>query len=144
VIIIGFEKSVLLSKSVMNSVANSKPSDPIRVGITNGVAEVGLTLILESLFEIVTLLMVNMTGVHGVIGDFSLLAACIVAVDCFFLFTYFVAVLALKLEMQRIREKEKLNNQNDNSQKKDTGGALLRRKNIWLSRGKMMLVQYAF
>ena len=38
-------------------------------------------------------------GVGGVMSEFCLVAALIVALDCLFLFTYFVSVLTLKLEV---------------------------------------------
>jgi len=96
---VGFEKSVTLTKAVMESVSNSEPSEYIRNKISDGVANASWSILLDAAFEVAALLLASFYGPTGIVADFCLLSSGIVAFDCLFLFTYFVSILTLKVEV---------------------------------------------
>ena len=60
---VGFEKSVTLSKAVMDSVADAGPSEYIRPKISNAVASVSYSVILDGAFEVSALLLASILGI---------------------------------------------------------------------------------
>jgi hydroxymethylglutaryl-CoA reductase (NADPH) len=96
---VGFEKSVTLTKAVMEAVSNSESSEYIRNKISGAVAAVSWCILSDGAFEVAALLLASFSGPKGIVADFCLLSSAIVAFDCLFLFTYFASILTLKVEV---------------------------------------------
>ncbi|KAJ3334457.1 3-hydroxy-3-methylglutaryl-coenzyme A (HMG-CoA) reductase isozyme, partial [Kappamyces sp. JEL0680] len=92
VVAIGFEKPFQLTKA---------EKEPFREKILAAVFEVAPSIILDYLFEIVVLLAGGFTGLDATVGRICALASLIVTLDAVFLFTFYLAVLTLKLELRR-------------------------------------------
>lgn len=100
VILIGFEKPIRLSKAVMIE-APTTSSLPIPNQVSQASSDKGYHLVKEYIVEIVTLLIGAFSGVAR-LDQFCLLAALILIYDCIFLFTLYIALLTVKLEMRRM------------------------------------------
>ncbi|EGF78470.1 hypothetical protein BATDEDRAFT_17340 [Batrachochytrium dendrobatidis JAM81] len=101
VVSVGFEKPYVLSRAVVKA-ANTESDEPFRDKIWTGVSSVAGSLIADYLIEITILVLGGISGIRGVIGEFCFFAAYILIFDCVFLFTFYVSVLALKLDLKRV------------------------------------------
>lgn len=101
VVTIGFEKPFLLTKAVLYT-SPSTSSRPIREDVVNGVHVKGGAILRDYFFEIAILVVGAMSGVNG-LKQFCFLAAIILAYDCILLFTFYTAILSIKLEILRIK-----------------------------------------
>jgi hydroxymethylglutaryl-CoA reductase (NADPH) len=99
VVAIGFEKPFQLTKSVFLQTESTSSSETIRDKILNGVFSVAPSILFEYFIEISILLVGGMAGVDTTLGRICFLASLIVAVDAIFLFTFYLSVLTLKLEV---------------------------------------------
>jgi len=122
VVTIGFEKPVVLTNSIISAevdanlfVKDATNNDLLRKGfvselakakIAKGVEQVGPIIVRNYLTEIGVLVVTYFMGIEG-LSDFCGLAAFILIFDMMFLFTLYIAVLALKLEVIRIRQSSK-------------------------------------
>ncbi|KAJ3026662.1 3-hydroxy-3-methylglutaryl-coenzyme A (HMG-CoA) reductase isozyme, partial [Rhizophlyctis rosea] len=105
VITIGFEKPFVLAKAIMQSQeAKDGKSLNVREKVINGATSVGPSLLMDYLIEVAVLGLGGLSGVRGGLPDFCMIAAFILLFDAVFLFTLFLSVLTLKLELARIRE----------------------------------------
>ncbi|KAI9204976.1 hydroxymethylglutaryl-coenzyme A reductase-domain-containing protein [Polychytrium aggregatum] len=102
VISIGFEKPYTLAKAIMESSALD-PSAPIGDRVWNGIAKVAPSLLTDYAMEIGVLALGSVSGIGGGMSEFCLVACWIIFFDGMFMMTAFVAVLILKLELNRIR-----------------------------------------
>nr|KAJ3420448.1 3-hydroxy-3-methylglutaryl-coenzyme A (HMG-CoA) reductase isozyme [Polyrhizophydium stewartii] len=105
VVSVGFEKPYVLSRAVVEA-ANAPSDAPFREKIWSGVESVAGSLLADYTFEIVLLVLGGLSGINGVLGQFCFFAAYLLFFDCVFLFTFYVAVLTLKLELKRIYIKD--------------------------------------
>ncbi|KAI8342442.1 3-hydroxy-3-methylglutaryl coenzyme A reductase [Chlamydoabsidia padenii] len=104
VVTIGFERHYKLTKSVLQASKKSPMSkQDIRQTVLNAVDAVALPLSRDCCIEITVLCLGAKSGIGG-LREFCLLSAILLAFDLFFMFTWYTAVLALKLELGRIRE----------------------------------------
>ncbi|CAG8623602.1 64_t:CDS:2, partial [Racocetra fulgida] len=71
--------------------------------VMTGITEEGPKIIRDYFIEIIVLFIGAVSGVTG-LQEFCFLAAFILLYDCLFLFTFYTAALALKLELKRIRK----------------------------------------
>ncbi|CCG82362.1 HMG-CoA reductase [Taphrina deformans PYCC 5710] len=101
VVTIGFEKPFLLTKAVLYT-SPSTSTRPIREDVVNGVVIKGWRILRDYFFEIAILVIGAMSGVNG-LKQFCFLAAIILAYDCVLLFTFYTAILSIKLEILRIK-----------------------------------------
>lgn len=101
VVTIGFEKPFLLTKAVLYT-SPSTSSRPIREDVVSGIDVKGWTILRDYFFEIAILVVGAMSGVNG-LKQFCFLAAFILAYDCILLFTFYTAILSIKLEILRIK-----------------------------------------
>ncbi|KAL7746489.1 3-hydroxy-3-methylglutaryl-coenzyme A (HMG-CoA) reductase isozyme [Sorochytrium milnesiophthora] len=116
VITVGFEKPYTLTKVVVNvepEVAQDEDTEDVQRGnissvvrqkIAIGVTTAGPTIVKTYLFEIAVLFSGAISGVHG-LSEFCSLACLILTFDCLFLFTFYIAALTLKLEIDRARKR---------------------------------------
>ncbi|CAO3615535.1 unnamed protein product [Cunninghamella echinulata] len=104
VVTIGFERHYKLTKSVLQASKTSPiTKQDIRNTVTSAVESVALPLARDCFIEITVLCLGAKTGIGG-LHEFCLLSAILLTLDLFFMFTWYTALLALKLELGRIRE----------------------------------------
>lgn len=101
VVTIGYEKPFLLTKAVL-SASPATSSRPIRDDVISGIENKGGSILRDYLFEILILVAGASSGVNG-LKQFCFLAAIILAYDCLLLFTFYTAILSIKLEILRIK-----------------------------------------
>ncbi|KAK3173770.1 3-hydroxy-3-methylglutaryl-coenzyme A (HMG-CoA) reductase isozyme [Lepraria neglecta] len=117
VVTIGFEKPIILTKAVL-SAATSPPrretnlasdaknpgsSSNIKSSLQVAVQEKGFDIVRDYCIEIAILVAGAASGVQGGLTQFCFLAAWILLFDCILLFTFYTAILSVKLEINRIK-----------------------------------------
>ena len=124
VVTIGFEKNIVLTRAVLShaiehrhaQVQESKdkkskgkkapePSTQglIQYAIQAAVKDKGYEIIRDYAIEIVILVLGAASGVKGGLQQFCFLAAWILFFDCILLFSFYIAILSIKLEINRIK-----------------------------------------
>lgn len=122
VVTIGFEKNIVLTRAVLShaiehrrtQIQDSKsgkgykkspptPQGLIQYAIQAAVKEKGYEIIRDYAIEIVILILGAASGVQGGLQQFCFLAAWILFFDCILLFTFYTAILSIKLEINRIK-----------------------------------------
>ena len=123
VVTIGFEKPIILTKAVLQaSMALKKSgatetssgttrhvgkasssSSHIQSAIQIAVRDKGYELVRDYAIEILILIAGAASGVQGGLCQFCFLAAWILFFDCILLFTFYTAILTIKLEINRIK-----------------------------------------
>lgn len=118
VVTIGFEKPIVLTKAVLSAsldsrrqgsqlepVLPSKGSVPgsIQNALQKAVGEKGFEIVRDYCIEIAVLVAGAASGVQGGLRQFCFLAAWILFFDCILLFTFYTAILSVKLEINRIK-----------------------------------------
>ncbi|KAL8729660.1 MAG: hypothetical protein Q9166_004609 [cf. Caloplaca sp. 2 TL-2023] len=111
VVTIGFEKPIILTKAVLSASLDtgrrgSKPErtpKTIQSALHAAVQERGFDIVRDYCIEIAILTAGAASGVQGGLRQFCFLAAWILAFDCVLLFTFYTAILSVKLEINRIK-----------------------------------------
>ncbi|KAL8695091.1 MAG: hypothetical protein Q9218_000369 [Villophora microphyllina] len=118
VVTIGFEKPILLTKAVLSASLNpetrgkkSNSQDTqversprtIQSALHVAVQEQGFAIVRDYCIEIAILVAGAASGVQGGLRQFCFLAAWILVFDCVLLFTFYTAILSMKLEINRIK-----------------------------------------
>ncbi|KAI9757788.1 MAG: 3-hydroxy-3-methylglutaryl-coenzyme A (HMG-CoA) reductase isozyme [Chaenotheca gracillima] len=124
VVIVGFEKPIILTKAVLSASLSSRrqaappsPDSPspssrsrgddspmtIQYAVQAAVKEKGHEIVRDYCIEIAILIAGAASGVQGGLRQFCFLAAWILAFDCILLFTFYTAILSVKLEINRIK-----------------------------------------
>ncbi|ROV94842.1 hypothetical protein VPNG_09317 [Cytospora leucostoma] len=114
VITIGFEKNITLTRAVLNHSLEHKAlqekngnkgtsSNAIQSAIQVAISEKGYDIVKDYAIEIVILTLGAASGVQGGLQQFCFLAAWILFFDCILLFTFYTAILCIKLEINRIK-----------------------------------------
>ncbi|CAH0048188.1 unnamed protein product [Clonostachys solani] len=120
VVTIGFEKNIVLTRAVLshaiehrrvqiqNSRSGKKSAEPvtqslIQYAIKAAVKDKGFEIVRDYAIEIVILVVGAASGVQGGLQQFCFLAAWILVFDCVLLFTFYTAILSIKLEINRIK-----------------------------------------
>ena len=119
VVTIGFEKPIILTKAVLSASLSSRrqgvtrneldisdsASSPrtIQSSLFTAVQEKGFDIVRDYCIEIAILVAGALSGVQGGLTQFCFLAAWILAFDCVLLFTFYTAILSVKLEINRIK-----------------------------------------
>jgi hydroxymethylglutaryl-CoA reductase (NADPH) len=112
VVTIGFEKPIMLTKAVLSASldtrrqdSKSKHADPpnVQSAVQTAVKERGFEIVRDYAIEIAILIAGAASGVQGGLRQFCFLAAWILFFDCILLFTFYTAVLCVKLEFNRIK-----------------------------------------
>ena len=118
VVTIGFEKPIILTKAVLSAATNprrqeagtgsgiskgaSAPSN-IQSALQVAVREKGFDIVKDYCIEIAILVAGAASGVQGGLTQFCFLAAWILLFDGILLFTFYTAILSVKLEINRIK-----------------------------------------
>ena len=118
VVIIGFEKPITLTKAVLSASLDSRKvstratgssqqhdSSPktIQYAVQAAVRQKGCDIVRDYAIEIAILVAGAASGVQGGLRQFCFLAAWILFFDCVLLFTFYTAILSIKLEINRIK-----------------------------------------
>ncbi|KAF4982582.1 hypothetical protein FZEAL_1814 [Fusarium zealandicum] len=120
VVTIGFEKNIVLTRAVMShaienrraQLKNSKSGkqsperstqNVIQYAVRAAIKDKGFEIIRDYAIEIVVLVLGAASGVQGGLQHFCFLAAWILFFDCILLFTFYTAILSIKLEINRIK-----------------------------------------
>jgi hydroxymethylglutaryl-CoA reductase (NADPH) len=121
VVIIGFEKSIVLTKAVLSAALDHRrpaPQDSPKIGqkakgavsstsiqhaVQVAIKEKGFEIVRDYAIEILVLIAGAASGVQGGLQQFCFLAAWILFFDCILLFTFYTSILSIKLEINRIK-----------------------------------------
>ncbi|KAF7527965.1 hypothetical protein PCG10_001899 [Penicillium crustosum] len=118
VVIVSFEKSITLTRSVLShAIEHRKPQksqtegcgpagrteSTIQYAVLGAIRDEGYGIVCHYILEISLLLVSAASGVRGGLQHFCFLAALILFFDCLLLFTFYTAVLSIKLEVNRIK-----------------------------------------
>jgi len=109
VVTIGFEKPIILTRAVLEASqkkarqAGSSSGAPIQAAVVAAVRDKGFEIVRDYIIEIIILSLGAASGVQGGLRQFCFLAAWILAFDCILLFTFYTAILVIKLEINRIK-----------------------------------------
>jgi hydroxymethylglutaryl-CoA reductase (NADPH) len=122
VVTIGFEKSIVLTKAVLSAALETRrpqPRDSPKIGTSDekksvsttsisyavqvAIGEKGYEIVRDYAIEICILAAGALSGVQGGLQQFCFLAAWILFFDCLLLFTFYTAILSIKLEINRIK-----------------------------------------
>ena len=119
VVTVGFEKPIVLTKAVLSASLNSKRPDAqqaesqlhhgdsspktIQYAVQSAVRAKGFEIVRDYAVEIAILIAGAASGIQGGLRQFCFLAAWIMFFDCLLLFTFYTAILCVKLEINRIK-----------------------------------------
>ncbi|KAG2217475.1 hypothetical protein INT45_010761 [Circinella minor] len=104
VVTIGFERPFKLTKRVLEySKETPLTRQDVRETISRAIDSVALSIARDCVIEIMVLTLGAKSTITG-LREFCFLSAILLAYDVVFLFTWYTSVLALKLELTRIRE----------------------------------------
>jgi hydroxymethylglutaryl-CoA reductase (NADPH) len=117
VVTVGFEKPIMLTKAVLSASldkkrrGSSRPGEPdsvsklpsIKDAVQIAVKENGWIIVRDYAIEIAILVWGVASGVQGGLRQFCFLAAWTLFFDCILLFTFYTAILTVKLEINRIK-----------------------------------------
>lgn len=116
VITIGFEKNITLTRAVLTHSLEHKAAqakkgkdqtienpNTIQYALQIAIREKGFEIVKDYIIEIVVLIIGAASGVQGGLQQFCFLAAWILLFDCILLFTFYTAILCIKLEINRIK-----------------------------------------
>ncbi|KAH8817262.1 3-hydroxy-3-methylglutaryl-CoA reductase [Xylogone sp. PMI_703] len=119
VVIVGFEKNIVLTRAVLShAVEHRKSSDTdtgkplgkggkasnhIQSAIQLAISEKGFDIVRDYAVDICILAIGAASGIQGGLQQFCFFAAWILFFDCILLFSFYTAILYIKLEISRIR-----------------------------------------
>jgi hydroxymethylglutaryl-CoA reductase (NADPH) len=118
VVTIGFEKNIVLTRAVLShALEYRKPEQKagksnkisstndgvIQFAVSRAIKDTGFEIVRDYVIEIIILIAGAASGVQGGLQQFCFLAAWILFFDCLLLFTFYTAVLSIKLEVNRMR-----------------------------------------
>lgn len=121
VVTIGFEKNIALTRAVLShALEHRRPDDRaskgkstnkfltppdgvIHYAVQRAIRDKGYEIVRDYAIEILILVAGAASGVQGGLQQFCFLAAWILFFDCILLFTFYTAILCIKLEVNRIR-----------------------------------------
>ncbi|KAL7620878.1 3-hydroxy-3-methylglutaryl-coenzyme A (HMG-CoA) reductase isozyme [Parahypoxylon ruwenzoriense] len=122
VVTIGFEKNIVLTRAVLSHALEHRkpeekssgdgksakkslaPSDGlIHYAVQRAIRDKGYEIVRDYVIEILILVAGAASGVQGGLQQFCFLAAWILLFDCILLFTFYTAILCIKLEVNRIK-----------------------------------------
>ncbi len=118
VVTIGFEKPIILTKAVLSASLSSRrqgaqpsskdsgndsSSRTLQSSLQVAVQEKGFEIVRDYCIEVAILVAGAASGVQGGLRQFCFLAAWTLFFDCILLFTFYAAILSVKLEINRIK-----------------------------------------
>ena len=111
VVIIGFEKPIVLTKAVLSASLDGRRSAEekrgervtIQSAVQTAIKRTGFEIVRDYFFEILILVAGAMSGIQGGLRQFCFLGAWILFFDALMLLTFYTAILTIKLEINRIK-----------------------------------------
>jgi hydroxymethylglutaryl-CoA reductase (NADPH) len=112
VVIIGFEKPIVLTKAVLSASLDARRASEennrgeiltIQSAVQIAIKKTGFEIVRDYFFEILILVAGAMSGIQGGLRQFCFLGAWILLFDSFMLLTFYTAILTIKLEINRIK-----------------------------------------
>ncbi|KAJ4364178.1 3-hydroxy-3-methylglutaryl-coenzyme A (HMG-CoA) reductase isozyme [Neocucurbitaria cava] len=111
VVIIGFEKPIVLTKAVLSAsldarrAAEDNRGTPLTIqsAVQTAIKRTGFEIVRDYFFEILILVLGAMSGIQGGLRQFCFLGAWILLFDALMLLTFYTAILTIKLEINRIK-----------------------------------------
>lgn len=118
--VIGFEKNIILTKAVLSHALDHRrpeeqdpkaaktakspsPVGVIQYAVQKAIKERGFEIVKNYAIEISVLVLGAASGIQGGLQQFCFLSAWILFFDCILLFTFYTAILCIKLEINRIK-----------------------------------------
>lgn len=110
VVIIGFEKPIVLTKAVLSAAIDARRAAEdrgetvtIQSAVQVAIKRTGFEIVRDYFFEILILVAGAMSGIQGGLRQFCFLGAWILFFDSIMLLTFYTAILTIKLEINRIK-----------------------------------------
>jgi hydroxymethylglutaryl-CoA reductase (NADPH) len=113
VVIIGFEKPIVLTKAVLSASLDARRAAEenrgdgealtIQSAVQIAIKRTGFEIVRDYFFEILILVAGAMSGIQGGLRQFCFLGAWILLFDALMLLTFYTAILTIKLEINRIK-----------------------------------------
>ncbi|KAF9690720.1 hypothetical protein EKO04_011479 [Ascochyta lentis] len=111
VVIIGFEKPIVLTKAVLSAALDARRAaednrgEPLTIqsAVQTAIKRTGFEIVRDYFFEILILVAGAMSGIQGGLRQFCFLGAWILFFDSIMLLTFYTAILTIKLEINRIK-----------------------------------------
>jgi hydroxymethylglutaryl-CoA reductase (NADPH) len=112
VVIIGFEKPIVLTKAVLSASMDARRASEennrgealtIQSAVQMAIKRTGFEIVRDYFFEILILVAGAMSGIQGGLRQFCFLGAWILLFDALMLLTFYTAILTIKLEINRIK-----------------------------------------
>ncbi|PVH98816.1 3-hydroxy-3-methylglutaryl-coenzyme A reductase [Periconia macrospinosa] len=111
VVIIGFEKPIVLTKAVLSASLDARRSSEehrgepltIKSAVQIAIRKTGFEIVRDYFFEILILVAGAMSGIQGGLRQFCFLGAWILFFDAIMLLTFFTSILTIKLEINRLK-----------------------------------------
>ncbi|KAF2029497.1 hypothetical protein EK21DRAFT_67619 [Setomelanomma holmii] len=113
VVIIGFEKPIVLTKAVLSASLDARRAAEenrgdgealtIQSAVQIAIKRTGFEIVRDYFFEILILVAGAMSGIQGGLRQFCFLGAWILLFDSLMLLTFYTAILTIKLEINRIK-----------------------------------------
>ncbi|KAL9546246.1 hypothetical protein MBANPS3_006749 [Mucor bainieri] len=103
VVTIGFERPYKLTKCIFEQESNNADNSNVLQIISRSVEMMAPTLIRDGLLEIVVFMLGAKSTLPG-LREFCLMSAFLIAYDMMLMFTWYISVLSLKLELRKIKE----------------------------------------
>jgi hydroxymethylglutaryl-CoA reductase (NADPH) len=111
VVIIGFEKPIVLTKAVLSASLDGRRAAEenrgenvtIQSAVQIAIKKIGFEIVRDYFFEILILVAGAMSGIQGGLRQFCFLGAWILLFDALMLLTFYTAILTIKLEINRIK-----------------------------------------
>ena len=110
VVIIGFEKPIVLTKAVLSAALDARRTDDnrgepltIQSAVQTAIKKAGYEIVRDYFFEILIVTAGAMSGIQGGLRQFCFLGAWILFFDAIMLLTFYTAILTIKLEINRIK-----------------------------------------
>ncbi|KAK7430972.1 3-hydroxy-3-methylglutaryl-coenzyme A (HMG-CoA) reductase isozyme [Neonectria magnoliae] len=120
VVTIGFEKNIVLTRAVMSHAVEHRRAqlkssksgkrspertndNMIQYAVRAAIKDKGFEIVRDYAIEILILVLGAASGVQGGLQHFCFMAAWILFFDCILLFTFYTAILSIKLEINRIK-----------------------------------------
>lgn len=110
VVIIGFDKPIVLTKAVLSAALDARRSEEnhgepltIQSAVQTAIKKAGYEIVRDYFFEILIVTAGAMSGIQGGLRQFCFLGAWILFFDAIMLLTFYTAILTIKLEINRIK-----------------------------------------
>jgi hydroxymethylglutaryl-CoA reductase (NADPH) len=111
VVIIGFEKPIVLTKAVLSASLDARRApeenrgEPLTIqsAVQTAIKRTGYEIVRDYFFEILIVTAGAMSGIQGGLRQFCFLGAWILFFDAIMLLTFYTAILTIKLEINRIK-----------------------------------------